>query len=184
MSLLALGGYAEAGKDAIADHLEGDLSWSRDYFSSALEEALLKLDPWIITDGIFYERYSELHKRKGYTESKQNPEVRRLLQVLGTEVGREMFGKSVWVNIFDRKVKPLLEAGENVVVTGVRFRNEVIWARRRGGHAVWVDRGGEPVNDHASDNSLSEKDFDHTIKNTGTLAELYAGVDLLLKEIV
>jgi len=35
----------------------------------------------------------------GWQIAKQNPAVRRLLQVFGTEVGRKQFGSEFWVDI-------------------------------------------------------------------------------------
>ncbi len=184
MTLLALGGYAEAGKDSVADYLVEKQGWTKEYFSSPLEQVLLTINPYIITNGIMYERFTDLYNRAGYTGSKKHPEVRRLLQVIGTEVGRNIFGENVWVNLLDRKVAPLLEEGQHVVVTGVRFENELAWVKAWGGVSAWVDRGGVPVNGHPSDNTISAVDFDYTIQNRGSLYDLYSAVDLRLASLV
>ena len=51
--------------------------------------------------------YREAIEERGYTEAKAEfPEVRRLLQVFGTEVGRDLFGENVWVDIMKREPQP------------------------------------------------------------------------------
>lgn len=193
--LIGLGGYAECGKDAVADLLvEHGNSWFKTYMSKPLEQALLKLDPVVfIQDNLWsdwfdwedspyygghlekYCRYSDLHELVGYEKSKKVNEVRRLLQVLGTEIGRKMFGEDVWVNKAFGEVDGALQADERVVITGIRYRNELAALSGRGGLAVWVARPGYgPVNAHSSDNTLGPEDFDLTVDNDGSLEDLQA----------
>jgi hypothetical protein len=179
--LLGLGGRALSGKDATADILQAE-GFQRTYMSRALEKALLVLNPWIPEehvkgDGIIHllrtwAPYQEIHERIGYDASKLIPEVRRLLMILGTAVGREMFGQDVWVNAAFRQVDAWMDEGQDVAITGIRFPNELAAIRRRKGVAVWVDRGLPPLNDHASENTLSVDDFDMVLPNLGTLDDL------------
>jgi hypothetical protein len=190
--LLGLGGKLRAGKDAVGDYLAENKNFVKLGMSDALNEALLKLDPWIEVPGgrenfSVLQRYSELHDAVGYVEAKKNPEVRRLLQVLGTEVGREMIDPDVWVKIAEAKIKKLWSEGHNVVITAVRFPNELEMIARLGGTTVWVERPeeargvSEGVNGaHASETSVSRDDFDLTIDNTGTLEDLYGWTDAIL----
>ena len=168
MSLIGLGGYAYAGKDSIANVLE-EMGWFRTYMSAPLEQALLTLNPYIINEKFQIVRYAELHAAVGYDESKKNPEVRRLLQTLATEVVRNMFGDDVWIDLAFASLPP----DADVVITGIRYPNELEAIRHSGGKAYWVDRPGfGPVNDHSSDNTLGPDDFDGIIPNHGTLEDL------------
>ena len=170
-TLVGLGGYAYAGKDAVADVLE-DHGWFRTYMSSPLERALVTLNPFIEYDrGFFPTRYAEFHKQVGYSKSKRHPEVRRLLQSLGTEVGRDILGKDVWLNAVFKQVE---EAKPRpAAVTGIRYHNELDRIRSEGGVAVWVSRPGYgPINGHSSDNTLGPQDFDLVLHNNGTLDDL------------
>ena len=171
VQLLGLGGYALSGKDTVADVLESR-NWYRTYMSEPLERALLALDPYI--SGSFSTRYSYFHSLLGYTKSKENPEVRRLLQKLGTDVGRNILGENVWVNaVFDN-----LPEYRQTVVTGIRYPNELAKIRELDGLAAWVRRPGfGPVNDHSSDNSLTADDFDFVIENDGTIYDLVRKVE-------
>lgn len=182
--LVTVSGYATSGKDSVADILVEEFGWYKTYMSKPLEQALLTLNPWVPWTGgdpqtnTYWARYSELHARVGYDESKKNPEVRRLLQTLGTEVGRKMFGEDTWLDIVDVEAQNKLASGINVVVTGVRYPNELAkffrWSRSM---SVWVDRPGVgPVNDHSSDNTLTPDEFDVVCNNDGTLEDLRAWV--------
>lgn len=89
---------------------------------------------------------------------------------------------------------------QRIAITGVRYPNELRAIRNLGGVAVWVERpsarkahlkrleedservaqGLEPLV-HESDLMLLAGDFDQSIPNTGTLADLYARTDEWVK---
>lgn len=194
--LIGLGGKLRAGKDAVGDYLESTQGFIKLGMSDALNAALLKLNPYIPCDDIpsrltGTHRYQELHDEVGYVEAKKNPEVRRLLQVLGTEVGRDMIDPDVWVKIAEKKILEHWEAGKDVVITAIRFPNELEMIRRLGGTSIWIERPvpvqpyvGNPayeIAEHASENSVSETDFSWTIYNAGTLEDLYEATERVLK---
>lgn len=201
-TFVALGGYAQAGKDTAADMLVERAPggpWTKEYMSRALETALLRVNPWVNVNwdnwkdgtwpyardifyakglvGVTYMRYVDLHALVSYEASKNCHDVRDYLQKLGTEVGREMCDPDVWVRWAFREVDLHLKCGLNVSLTGIRFPNELQWVRDRDGFLIWVDRPGYgPVNTHASDNTLTRDDFDYVIDNDGTLDDLFQKV--------
>ncbi len=201
--LIGLGGRLRAGKDAVGDYLEEKHGYTKLGMSDALNEALLALNPWIpstvphsiVKDGNEYyyprfERYVDLHAKVGYVEAKKNPEVRRLLQALGTEVGRNMISPSVWVDIAERKIQELRAQGKPVVITAVRFPNEVDMVNRLGGTTVWIERdteargaSDEVINAHASETSVQAYMFEYVIGNHGTLEELGENVEHVLEMV-
>lgn len=190
--LIGTGGYAQAGKDAVIDLLEPE-GFVKTYMSKALEEALLRLNPWVdirwnnwevkkdtntwpreklMWKGDFL-HYRELHALLGYEQTKNNLDVRVYLQKLGTEVGRDMCDKEVWIRWAFREVDEALEAGTSIGITGMRYHNELEHLHKRGGLSIWVNRPGYgPVNEHTSDNTLGPDDFDVVIENDGTLEDL------------
>lgn len=181
MKLLGLGGLPESGKDVVADRLVEAHGFVKIGMSDVLNEALIKLNPRVEGEhGVAY-RYSTLVDCYGYTVAKAKfPEVRRLLRVLGTEVGRDLLGEDTWVKAVDAKIYRIGVAGNRkVVVTGIRYPNELRMIKRYGaGVAWWIDRPGHDTrSSHTSDNALGEMDFDRTIVNNGTPSELYALVD-------
>ena len=177
-NLLGLGGFARSGKDAVADVLES-MGWKRTYFSKSLNEAMKLINPLIDVTGL---RYADLVNTVGYEDAKKTPEVRRLLQVLGTEVGRNLFGQNVWSDLIKDEVTKVMNSGDSIVVTGVRYPNELDMIRSLGGKTWWVHRPGYgPVNSHSSDNALSYEDFDYVIMNDGRLEDLPGIVEKVLK---
>lgn len=221
--LIGLGGKLRAGKDAVGDYLESQQGFVKLGMSDALNEALLALNPWITyeqPEGVetfdVYRpplRYRDIHDLVGYVEAKKNPEVRRLLQVLGTEVGRNMIDQDVWVKIAEKKILDLWSQGKDVVITAIRFPNELDMISRLQGTSVWIERPealridsnglesstgtltpksksqvrrmeASTISGHASENSVSEDLFDYEIQNDGTLDELYQKVDDVLSDSV
>lgn len=192
--LIGIGGKLASGKDTVADYLVAEHGWVKFGMSDALGDALYELNPIIDTkinrdgesDRIVPAYYRPLVDRVGYVEAKTNPEVRRLLQVLGTEVGRKMIDENVWVDIILRRIASAQVEGYNVIVTGIRFQNEIAMIRRIGGEGWWVDRPGldtpEGAASHSSENGVSLTDFDLLLSNSGTLTQLYAQVDRELQE--
>ncbi len=185
--IVGIGGLLRHGKDEVADRLVAVHGWIKMGMSDPLNDALLTLDPWIAPMGGFDPptRYGELHDSVGYVEAKTHPEVRRLLQKLGTEVGRDMIGQNTWTDIMVRNVRRLSDDGvPGIIVTGVRFPNEIrVVKEELGGDLWWVNRPslGETVHaGHASENSVSGADFDIIIENDKTLKDLYAKVDSLI----
>lgn len=202
--LIGLGGRLRSGKDVVADRLVAEHGYVKLGMSDALHEAMLAIDPIVVVDEFVQYpegapgygwntprakmRYSELVEGVGYVEAKKRPEVRRLLQNLGTEVGRNMIGENVWVDIMARKIDDHRGAGHPVVVTGIRFPNEVQMIEALFGQAVWLERPGtqaptEGTAAHASENSVSASDFHWTLHNDSTLAALEAKTDLYAAHI-
>lgn len=193
---IGLGGRLAAGKDVVADHLAKEHGFIKVGMSDPLLKILLITDPWIPTNATEgphehhahgeFVRASWLVAHVGYVEAKKNPEVRRLLQMIGDNAGRRIHGEQVWIDYHERTIAQALERGDNVVLTGARYPNEVQLVERLGGTSVWVDRpgnrAGEQVAAHESENSVDGDDFVVTINNTGTIADLQHLTDRLLAE--
>lgn len=192
--IVGIGGKFSSGKDVIADRLVEVHGWAKLGMSDALADALYTLNPvvpWKIRVlGIplwtKHVRYQEVADRVGYVTAKTLPEVRRLLQVLGTEVGRDMIDVNVWTNIMVKRVQALTSSGvPGIIVTGVRFLNERDALDDLGAHLWWVIRPSleDGTNaGHTSENSLSESDFGTVIWNDGTIDDLHNKVDSMIMD--
>lgn len=182
--LVGLCGFAQSGKDTTAEHLV-TRGWTRVAFADTLREVLYALNPIIEGhyypegDGVLLERVVEIVDRKGWDVAKvEHPEIRALLQRLGTEAGREIIDQQMWVRKGEEKIE---RAGGPVVITDCRFPNEVNMVRRRKGTLVWIERpGNQAANAHASEHSITQADCDFTIVNSGTIEELENYVDSAL----
>ncbi len=118
--LIGITGYAQHGKDSLAQHLVDKYGYTRIGFADQLKELALVLDPIVDTDeNGFHLRLAELVERDGWETAKALREVRRILQELGTGV-RDIIGEDAWVAALFRTVIP----GGKYVVADVRFPNE------------------------------------------------------------
>lgn len=193
-ALIGIGGLLQHGKDTVADYLVEKHGWVKMGMSDPLNEALLILNPWVKIDNYishpimrvvqfdpgFYP-YQEIYATLGYVRAKKIPDVRAYLQRLGTEVGRNLLGENIWVNAAEMKIEKLTAEGKNVILTGVRYPNELALIHRQGGELWWVERpslvNADSSASHSSENSVTREDFDLVVYNDGTLAELYETVD-------
>ena len=163
--LMGIGGLKQHGKDEFARNLGED--WVVIGMAEPLYNQLIikNYHVDIGPDGKL-RRVTDVLADCGndWVEAKKNPEIRRMLQVEGTEGGRNVFGEH-------------MEAGKNVAVTGIRFPNEAQAIRDNGGDLVWVERPGfvgdaDANSGHASENSVSSEDFDVIVLNDSTLDAL------------
>jgi hypothetical protein len=171
---IGLHGFPGAGKDAVAKIL-ADYGYTRVAFADKLREALYVLNPVIVFDEYGYElRVQDLVDNLGWDDAKrQYEEIRRMLQVIGTEVGREMIDQNVWV---DAAFKGL-DKDKKYVFTDLRFENEHHAIDSRLGMLVKIERPGVgAVNDHKSEKPLPDKWFDVRLVNDGTLEDLHTKV--------
>jgi hypothetical protein len=162
--ILGLGGVARSGKDTVADVLEMR-GFKRTYMARAVETSLLRIDPFVQRG----RRYSDIHAQVGYEDSKSIPEVRRLLEQLAEAM--RALDEDVWIDAAFDQIDRWVAQGHDVVVTGVRYENEVYAIKERGGIVAWVERG--LTAQHPNDRYLTEKDFDFVIPNTGSVNDLH-----------
>jgi hypothetical protein len=102
------------------------------------------------------------------------PDIRGLMQRMGTEVGREMFGENFWVDAAMKRAKD----GDKIVFADVRFPNEADAIKKLGGKVVRVLRDGIlAANSHISETALDDYTFDVLIVNSGSLDELASMVE-------
>jgi len=109
---------------------------------------------------------------------------RKLMQIVGTELFRNelakqlpRIGESIWLRIAEKKIK---QAGQNVVITDVRYENEAAMIRRLGGKIVYVDRKTDHIDDHTSEKII---EYDYSIENNGTLDEFYDLLNCFLNRL-
>jgi hypothetical protein len=184
--IIGLNGVARAGKDTVAKILHDLYGYEIASFSDILNRALIALNPWVDvmpSGGGFsaggYARYADLVAGIGYERAKEQPEVRRLLQAMGTEVGRNLLGENIWVDAMFNNM-----LGEKVVITNVRFPNEWDATKARGGQVWRVTRPGyEAALGHISDTALMDWPMDAVLDNDSSIPALADKViDLLSGE--
>jgi hypothetical protein len=173
--IIGLSGYAQSGKDTIANHLINKYGFTRVAFADPIREAVYNLNPKINIGDMNGVYLATAVDRLGWDNVKvESEEARWLLQRMGTEVGREMFGENFWV---DQAMKKALEH-DKVVITDVRYPNELKAILGHSG-AVWrvIKDSVGAVNKHASETALDDYNFEYIIFNNDTIESLYESVD-------
>lgn len=204
--LLGFGGLLESGKDAVSDHLVVHNGFTKVNMSNPIDLCALAINAivfaeakqygflvrvwralWNTEPEIIYTRYRELHDRLGFTEAKKIPEVRALLQRIGKDMGRDIIDVNIWVKLARRTISELLEDGHPVCISGIRFVEEQIMVKELGGQLIWVDRPGHKsaavatTAAHATEVQFADFDQDLVLVNDGTLAELHAKAEGLVR---
>lgn len=179
--IVGLMGPMNCGKDTVGRVLINRHNFARFAFADAVKDAALALDP-IVSAGEISDkplRLSDVIARLGsMEEAKKHPEVRRTLQRLGTEVGREVIDPDVWVSIVSRRIRDI----SRVVITDVRFPNEAAWIAEEGGVLVRIRRDGTGGDAHASESVLEHIEADFEFDNNIPLDEVPAHVSAMLAE--
>lgn len=179
--IIGLIGYAQTGKDTVANILVTKYGYRRIAFADKIRELLYEMNPKI-TLGYDVQTTLQLMVDHGsWDEAKQNPDVRAMLQQLGVGA-RNVFGSSFWIEQALRGVGYY----ENVVVTDVRFENEATFIKKYEGSQIWrvtrPDVG--PINGHVSETELEGYHADKIVKNGGTIKELEDLVKLRLDSYI
>jgi len=170
--IIGLSGVARAGKNTVADYLSEHHGYKQVSFADPIRDALYKLNPIVTYSAHENISLQYVVDHEGWEFAKSYTEIRRLLQVFGTEVGREMFGKDIWIT----KALEGVEFSDRVVVTDVRFPDEAEAIKSLFGEVWRIDRG-LPINDHISENALRNWQFDATFDNNGTIPDLTRKVE-------
>lgn len=181
MEVIALSGFARSGKDEVSNILVKEFGFKKVAFADKLREVLYALNP-IVAHGwqtkakdypfepVYVQNVIDQYGWDGYKETSYGPEIRRLLQRLGTEAGRETLWDSIWIDAaltgHDEDAK--------IVISDARFINEFESVISRGGYVWRVDRPGVgPANDHKSETeAIGYEKFSMQIYNDGDLEDL------------
>ena len=209
--LVGFVGLKRSGKDTAAQALV-DRGWTRMAFADPLKEMSMKLrGVWVeVPEGVHldaavpvmrdssghggsFAQYHYVVDALGMEAAKDLvPDVRRLLQTLGTDCVRGTFGGTAWVDLMERKIRQALSNGECVVIPDVRFHEEFDLIARLGGDVIGVWRGDfdslcDALDDederHSTDTHVSETNVyhlldrcDYVVCNNGSIDELHRGV--------
>lgn len=183
--LVAVKAQARHGKDTVVEILE-EFGFQRVAFADPLKESALALNPYVAVDRLLF--FSQTRNSSSYSgfmrladliqlvgsfdAAKEHPDVRRLLQRLGTEVGRDIlgpqlgFGDKLWITITANKVKSL----DQSAISDLRFPNEGSWVHEEHGYIWDVFRpnfnNGVDTN-HPSERFVKDIPHDYQLLNTG-----------------
>lgn len=177
-NLVSFSGFANSGKDVAADILVQRARFAKTYMAKPLEEALVKLNPWMVDQKEnSLERFEELYAGLGDQAIKDFEEARRMLLVLEKEIGRRN-GANIWKDeVFD-EVRTFLALDKKVALAGVQYLDELLEVRELGGVCVWLSRPGK----FRGGSHITPEDCDFTVINDGTPKDLYVKIVVALEE--
>ena len=208
--LIGLMGSKQAGKDTVATIIKQlHPFFMRHAFADVMKDMAYAIDPYVVVvpalhsepvqewllqhqtlDAYFAQgslpiiRLSIFVDRWGWEEAKKAADVRRFLQRLGTEGGRECLGEDVWVDAAFRDVTPVLEDPDSTthfVFSDTRFPNEIAKIKNSGGEIWRIDRPGIDESDqHASEQAWRSYRPDLVIMNDGPIERLRSSVKYAL----
>lgn len=100
---------------------------------------------------------------------------RRAYQLFGTEVGRGV-RDTIWLD----QAQVLVDNGENLIITDIRFENEAEWLRRQDGVLLHISRPSiEGVASHESEDGVKFMKGDLGISNEGNLEALQSKAETI-----
>jgi hypothetical protein len=203
-------GLIGAGKDTAADYLVNFHGFRRDSFANTLKDAVSCVFGWDRT--LLEGRTNEAREWREqvdpwWAERLDMPHLtpRWILQYWGTEVCRKGFHDDIWIASLENKMR---KTGDNIVISDVRFPNEIKAIHNAGGMVIRVQRGENPewfkdaadmnAGDrclnyalaksrmqqrgiHASETAWVGGAIDHTITNNTTIDDLYNQIQDLIK---
>jgi len=172
-------GKAGSGKDTVGDYLKKKYEFTGLALADTLKRVVQEM--FVIPDDVMHDRV----KREKPLPDMPDWSVRKLLQFVGTELIRNHIDDAAWTKSL---IKRYPKTG-NIVVTDVRFPNEISDIRELSGCPVFFIRVTRPgyvgtdvgIKNHASE--IHELEGDFTIVNSTTIEDIHERVDEVMTEI-
>jgi hypothetical protein len=144
--IIGIAGFQGSGKDTIADYLQNVYGFKRDSFAATLKDAVAAVFGWDreLLEGRTTESRTWRETVDAWWSNRLNmPDLtpRLVLQKWGTEVARKSWHDDTWIASLENKLN---QAHNDIVITDVRFPNEIQAVRNAGGVVIRVVRGPEP----------------------------------------
>lgn len=146
--ILGVLGFIGSGKDTVAKILTADHNYTHDSFAKSLKDACAAMFDWPrhLLDGDTPESREYREMPDEWWSSKlgiPNFTPRHALQVMGTNVLRDNFHQDMWFLTVSNRIRK--NPSQNIVISDVRFPNEIKFITEQGGILIRVDRGILPA---------------------------------------
>lgn len=139
-------GFIGSGKNTVGNHLVNSHGFQSASFAESLKDAISAIFGWPrdMIEGSTSQSRIWREEPDIYWSKKMGRTVtpRWVLQHLGTNVLRDRFFDDIWIASLEHKIK---QTSRNVVITDVRFPNEIKMIRENNGMLIWVKRGELPT---------------------------------------
>lgn len=142
--IIGVVGFIGSGKGTVADILVQKHNFTKLSFADTVKDATAAIFGWprALLEGDTDESRAWREEKDEWWSEKTGKHItpRNMLQLMGTEVGRDMIDPNIWVYSLERR----LELYPNVVIADVRFPNEIKFIQSKGGFVIRVKRGPDP----------------------------------------
>lgn len=206
-------GQIGAGKDTAADFLVNNHGFRRDSFANSLKDAIANIFGWdrILLEGRTKESREWRDQVDTWWAERLNMPTltpRFVLQYWGTEVCRASFHDDIWIASLENKLR---KTTDNIVISDVRFQNEIKAIHNSGGVVIRIKRGPDPewlaaaesvnrgpvgnvtwslskehlkrIGIHASEYSWAGGNIDYTVVNDSTVDDLFVQIETIIKNL-
>ena len=177
--IIGILGNKNHGKDTISDYISNKYDFKKEAFAGPLKD-ICKILFGFNNNQLYGDSKDKVDKHWGFTP-------RDILQFVGTELFRnkmdEMIpgiGTNFWLKCMRRKCLQ-----QNIVISDVRFQNEVDFIHELNGIIIKVQRDEIKTNDnHISEQEVEHiSNYDFLIKNNSDKSILYSKVDEVIKQL-
>lgn len=143
--IIGLVGFAGSGKDTVGEVLTSKFAFKKFAFADTLKDSVSTLFGWSrhLLEGDTNESREFREKVDPFWSDKLGEDItpRMILQRMGTEVVRSNIHDDFWIYALEKRIQGV----KDVVITDVRFPNEIDFIWKSGGFIVRVMRGNDPV---------------------------------------
>jgi dephospho-CoA kinase len=170
--IIGLTGAAFAGKDTAGFYLSKAHNFAVFAFADPIRDGLKAMLDLADRD------FRPEHKEKIIAWVGKSP--RQLMQLLGSEWGRDLIDPSIWTKHMAQRIALATQAGDDVVITDVRFKTESDLINRMGGEVWRILRPGAETTEHSghrSEREGAEIAADRLLMNSGTVEQMYEQID-------
>lgn len=157
-------GFMGSGKGTAGDILANDFGFKKESFAGALKDVTALMFGWprVMLEGDTEESRQWREQPEWFWSRKFGRDFtpREALQLIGTEVGRNIFHEDFWVMSLENRLR-----NGDYVITDVRFPNEIDWIKKQGGVVIEVGRGEKPswYNTALRANKIPHTEYDQEI---------------------
>ena len=146
--IIGISGFISSGKGTVATQLTEKYGFRKDSFAASLKDACAVMFDWP-RDMLEGETAESREWREQVDEwwaanlGIPNLTPRLALQLIGTDALRNNFSDAMWFTTLENRIRK--NPTQNVVISDVRFPNEIKFIQDMGGIMIKVNRGAAPV---------------------------------------
>ena len=184
--LIGILGRKRSGKDTLGSYMIEKYGYERYAFADPIKEILKTM---------FDLSESQLNENKEDIDERWGVSPRTILQTFGTEICRnditkyiqnlKLDNETLWIKLF--RIFYEKNKDKDIVVTDVRFLDELNAIKSLGGRIVKINRDNLDYDGHSSEKDIDNYNPDliyYNIDNNYTFDDLYSQIDTLLNLII